>query len=660
MTAAEVRPGVLKLSAQDLRKELQALEVRLVKGLQRLDPQATAFAREWQESRQEPFALLRQAIQLLAQLATKDEDLHVDSLEEMDFHLPPRPAPSPRKSLGSRPVEVAEEEQGDQGPGSAQPEQRLDRSKITIREEPPGEQADRFSEARDRNVSTRRGRWQRPAWSPTADHADESEGDALTVDLQGEDEEQSQDFSVPTPTIGRTSSIVMHCPTDPFQAAKYLKGVENVVKDRIAEVRRYPGEDTEAGLRLTMIQLGELLGKLDLMERSLADNKERHALSLQLLAAHATLEAAETLYQKGKPDPLADIPNNEGSRTTGRWVEQARKSAEKNKAKKRHSSSSSSGSDKSNEAARRRQQGDLQRKEAAIRRMQQYEDQQQKRLEAALLDVRRTSGRDPRPSLSRTGAAAKSPPRKRSPSPAQSSGSDTDPSFVVRQRLRAELNKKAKEAFLARDAQRTATMQNDGLRLDGGDRPIIVTFPKGVFRGHRQDDPPRANPLAEHYRAKDLLRAVPKFNGSVEDFPAWLAAANLYIEAEGGVSATKLEELRQKLTPDVQKLVRHIRSTNPLALDQMIEILSQEFGRRNVVIRAQRHKIRKLVQPEFKYAALREFVMVIKDALNCLRSYNVDVGDDLDLLDTIIARLPTPWRCAFYDRFNADKEKNLV
>ena len=145
---------------------------------------------------------------------------------------------------------------------------------------------------------------------------------------------------------------------------------------------------------------------------------------------------------------------------------------------------------------------------------------------------------------------------------------------------------------------------------------------------------------AEVMAFRDILDTLKPFNGGCMEFLAWKDSVKQLLALKSKSEVTKFNSLKKFLQGEPAKLVANVKAGQANPATEVMRLLEQEYGRKEIVVKAMYDKLQKLQEPNVNnYVSLRDFVLALKGATDTLKEVSEDINQPM-LLDQITRRLP--------------------
>jgi hypothetical protein len=202
--------------------------------------------------------------------------------------------------------------------------------------------------------------------------------------------------------------------------------------------------------------------------------------------------------------------------------------------------------------------------------------------------------------------------------------------------------------------------QSEVATAGAGEPTVVVQNSQGQLQPIIVQIPAQPKPSKSYnfwFVGDSMLRALPVFSGEVDEFPAWIAAARKYAAIKEFTPATRLNNLKNKLSGKPAQLIRSISALDSNAILSLFTVLEEEYGDEICIIQATKKKLRDLPSPRMKYEDMRNFNLALRDGISCLKSQKVAIEHERQLLYDMVSKLKASWTQSFFERYT--KSANL-
>ncbi|KFD60193.1 hypothetical protein M514_12688 [Trichuris suis] len=122
---------------------------------------------------------------------------------------------------------------------------------------------------------------------------------------------------------------------------------------------------------------------------------------------------------------------------------------------------------------------------------------------------------------------------------------------------------------------------------------------------------------------------VPIFSGEPEEYPAWEEAIAPIRFCSFRQPIMKFNAIKKSLRGEALDIVKWIGMDQPNRVEALVDALKREYGRADIVIRAQEVRLDKLEPPkEDDYPSLRNFVIAVRSCLATMKAHGHNVENN--------------------------------
>ncbi|KRX12544.1 hypothetical protein T07_12769, partial [Trichinella nelsoni] len=119
---------------------------------------------------------------------------------------------------------------------------------------------------------------------------------------------------------------------------------------------------------------------------------------------------------------------------------------------------------------------------------------------------------------------------------------------------------------------------------------------------------------------------IPNFRGGAAEYPAWEEAIAPIRYCSFRQPIMKFNAIKKSLSGEALEIVKWIGLDQPDPVEALVDALKKEYGRPEIVIRAQEVRLEKLASPkEDDYPTLRNFVIAVKSIIATMKAHGYDV-----------------------------------
>ncbi|KRZ59066.1 hypothetical protein T02_15801 [Trichinella nativa] len=119
---------------------------------------------------------------------------------------------------------------------------------------------------------------------------------------------------------------------------------------------------------------------------------------------------------------------------------------------------------------------------------------------------------------------------------------------------------------------------------------------------------------------------IPNFRGGATEYPAWEEAIAPIRYCSFRQPIMKFNAIKKSLSGEALEIVKWIGLDQPDPVEALVDALKKEYGRPEIVIRAQEVRLEKLASPkEDDYPTLRNFVIAVKSIIATMKAHGYDV-----------------------------------
>ncbi|KRY26487.1 hypothetical protein T01_1058, partial [Trichinella spiralis] len=119
---------------------------------------------------------------------------------------------------------------------------------------------------------------------------------------------------------------------------------------------------------------------------------------------------------------------------------------------------------------------------------------------------------------------------------------------------------------------------------------------------------------------------IPNFRGGAAEYPAWEEAIAPIRYCSFRQPIMKFNAIKKSLSGEALEIVKWIGLDQPDPVETLVDALKKEYGRQEIVIRAQEVRLEKLASPkEDDYPTLRNFVIAVKSIIATMKAHGYDV-----------------------------------
>jgi hypothetical protein len=142
--------------------------------------------------------------------------------------------------------------------------------------------------------------------------------------------------------------------------------------------------------------------------------------------------------------------------------------------------------------------------------------------------------------------------------------------------------------------------------------------------------------------AKDILSAVPEFDGNIVGYWPWLDAAADYIGQAYGSERSKVISLANTLTGQAKGIYNSVGYLGLVSLKNFVWSLHVEFGNKGIIRSRALRDLEILKKPEeFNSSSCREFVMDARRAVHILEKIEALADFKGQVYQNIYSKLPS-------------------
>uniref|UniRef100_A0A5S6QMU1 Queuosine 5'-phosphate N-glycosylase/hydrolase n=1 Tax=Trichuris muris TaxID=70415 RepID=A0A5S6QMU1_TRIMR len=121
---------------------------------------------------------------------------------------------------------------------------------------------------------------------------------------------------------------------------------------------------------------------------------------------------------------------------------------------------------------------------------------------------------------------------------------------------------------------------------------------------------------------------VPVFSGEPTEYSAWEEAIAPIRFCTLRQPIMKFSAIKKSLKGEAVEIVKWIGMDLPNPVESFVDALKREYGRAEIVIRAQEARLDKLVPPSEEYPPLRNFVIAVRSCLATMKAHRCNVEDN--------------------------------
>ncbi|KFD46423.1 hypothetical protein M513_12688 [Trichuris suis] len=201
------------------------------------------------------------------------------------------------------------------------------------------------------------------------------------------------------------------------------------------------------------------------------------------------------------------------------------------------------------------------------------------------------------------------------------------------------LSLQGKETKIAESGASAKQSTLEGITMGASAEPFS-TSPHGAHPSNRDISQSLASrrPFDLAKDGGDLISAilgqraeeqVPIFSGEPEEYPAWEEAIAPIRFCSLGQPIMKFNAIKKSLRGEAPETVKWIGMDQPNPVEALVDALKREYGRADIVIRAQEARLDKLEPPkEDDYPSLRNFVIAVRSCLATMKAHGYNVENN--------------------------------
>ncbi|XP_003370618.1 putative integrase core domain protein [Trichinella spiralis] len=154
---------------------------------------------------------------------------------------------------------------------------------------------------------------------------------------------------------------------------------------------------------------------------------------------------------------------------------------------------------------------------------------------------------------------------------------------------------------------------------------------------------------------------IPNFRGGAAEYPAWEEAIAPIRYCSFRQPIMKFNAIKKSLSGEALEIVKWIGLDQPDPVEALVDALKKEYGRPEIVIRAQEVRLEKLASPkEDDYPTLRNFVIAVKSIIATMKAHGYDVEKNPQLTRQLERKLNWVLVKRWCQKRNGDTPNHLL
>ncbi|KRX51255.1 hypothetical protein T09_15188, partial [Trichinella sp. T9] len=154
---------------------------------------------------------------------------------------------------------------------------------------------------------------------------------------------------------------------------------------------------------------------------------------------------------------------------------------------------------------------------------------------------------------------------------------------------------------------------------------------------------------------------IPNFRGGAAEYPAWEEAIAPIRYCSFRQPIMKFNAIKKSLSGEALEIVKWIGLDQPDPVEALVDALKKEYGRPEIVIRAQEVRLEKLAPPkEDDYPTLRNFVIAVKSIIATMKAHGYDIEKNPQFTRQLERKLNWVLVKRWCQKRNADTPNHLL